>query len=101
MPRRVSRQPVLNPMEQGERPGLLSVPYLQSGGGEEWFWHCPIEGIVDWADISEVWLPSKTELSKVHPAAVLPAAMGGLWPVDDSSVKLSTMCAWFDGTKSF
>lgn len=101
MPKLVSRQVVLNTIEEAVRRGLLALRYLPPGGGEEWFWHCPIEGIVDWADISEVWLPSKTELSKVHPAAVLPAAMGGLWPVDDSSVKLSSLCAWFDGTNSF
>jgi hypothetical protein len=48
-----------------------------------------------------VWLPAKATLNRVHPAAVLPAALAGLWPDDDSPVKRSTLCAWFDGTQAF
>ena len=56
---------------------------------------------MDWADYSEVWLPAKATLNKVHSAAVLPAALAGLWPDDDSPVKLSALCAWFDGAQAF
>jgi hypothetical protein len=48
-----------------------------------------------------MWLPAKATLGKVHPAAVLPAAMLGLWPADDTAVKLSAVCSWFDGAHEF
>jgi hypothetical protein len=101
MPKLVNRQVIIDTIEEAVRRGLLALRYLPPGGGEDWFWHCPIEGIVDWVDLSELWLPGKATISKVHPAAVLPAALAGLWPDDDSPVKLSTLCAWFDGTQAF
>jgi hypothetical protein len=101
MPKLVNRQVVISTIEEAVRRGLLALRYLPPGGGEDWFWHCPIEGLVDWADYSEVWLPGKAVMTKVHPAAILPAALAGLWPSDDSPVKLSSLCAWFDGTRAF
>jgi hypothetical protein len=101
MPKLVNRQVVINTVEEAVRRGLLALRYLPPGGGEEWFWHCPIEGVVDWAEFSEVWLPGKAVITNVHPAAVLPTALAGLWPNDDTPVKLSAVCAWFDGTQAF
>jgi hypothetical protein len=101
MPKLVNRQVVINTIEDAVHRGLLALRYMPPGGGEDWFWHCPIEGVVDWADYAEVWLPAKTMISKVHSAAVVPTALIGLWPNDDSLVKLSTLCAWFDGSNAF
>jgi Protein of unknown function (DUF499) len=101
MPKLVNRRVIIDTIEEAVRRGLLALRYLPPGGGEEWFWHCPIEGIVEWADFSEVWLPGKATLNRVHSAAVLPPVLAGLWPDDDSSVKLSSVCAWFDGTQAF
>lgn len=101
MPKLVNRQVIVNTIEDGVRRGLVALRYLPLGGGEDWFWHCPIEGVLDWGDRSEVWLPAKATLNKVHPAVVVPAALAGLWPAEDTAVKLSTLCAWFDGAKSF
>lgn len=56
---------------------------------------------MDWADYSEVWLPAKATLTKVQQAAVVPGALTGLWPTDDSPLKLSTLCAFFDGAHAF
>jgi len=101
MPKLVNRQVVINTIEDAVRRGLVALRYMPPGGSEEWFWHCPIEGVVDWADYSEVWLPAKATVNKVHPAAVTPGALGGLFPSDDSPVKLSAVCAWFDGAHAF
>jgi len=35
------------------------------------------------------------------PSAVLPDSLPGLWPNDDSPVKLSEMYTWFDGEHSY
>jgi hypothetical protein len=101
MPKLVNRQVIIDTIEEAVRRGLLALRYLPPGGGEDWFWHCPIEGVVDWGDFSETWLPGKATINKIYPAAVLPAALAGLWPGDDSPVKLSAVCAWFDGTHVF
>jgi len=101
MPKLVNRQVIIETIEEAVRRGLLALCYLPPGGGEDWFWHCPIEGVVDWGDFSETWLPGKATINKIYPAAVLPAALAGLWPGDDSPVKLSAVCAWFDGTHVF
>jgi len=101
MPKLVNRQVVITTIEDAVRRGLVALRYMPPGGGEEWFWHGPIEGVVDWADYSEVWLPAKATLTKVQPAAVVPGALTGLWPTDDSPLKLSTLCAFFDGAHAF
>ncbi|MGH9651738.1 MAG: hypothetical protein ACRD3I_14900, partial [Terriglobales bacterium] len=101
MPKLVNRQVVINTIEDAVRRGLVALRYMPPGAGEDWFWHCPVEGVVDWADYSEVWLPAKAAVNKVHPAAVVPAALAGLFPSDDSPVKLSAVCAWFDGAHAF
>ena len=61
----------------------------------------PHRGSCHWADFSETWLPGKATIDKVYPAAVLPAALAGWCPGDDSPVKLSAVCAWFDSTHGF
>jgi hypothetical protein len=101
MPKLINRQVVINTVAEAVRRGLLALRYMPPGGGEDWFWHGPIEGVVDWADYSEVWLPPRATLTKVHPEAVLPTALAGLWPLDESALKLSSLCAFFDGTHSF
>jgi len=100
MPKLLNRQVVIKTVEEAVRRGLVALRYMPPGG-EEWFWHSPIEGVVDWADLSEVWLPAKATVNKVHPIAVGPTALAGLWPTDDTPVKLSALCAWFDGAHSF
>src|SRR5712691_4675096 len=101
MPKLVNRQVIIDTIEEAVRRGLLALRYLPPGGGEDWFWHSPIEGVVDWGDFSETWLPGKATINKIYPAAILPAALAGLWPGDDSPVQLSAVCAWFDGTHVF
>jgi len=101
MPKLVNRQVIINTIEDAVKRGLLALRYLPPGGGEDWFWHSPIEGIVDWADYSEVWLPAKATLNKVHSTSVLPSALPGLWATNDNPVKLSEVCAWFDGAHAF
>ena len=101
MPKLVNRQVVINTIGDAVRRGLLALRYMPPGGGEEWFWHSAIEGVVEWADLSEAWLPAKATLNKVQPAAVTPGALAGLFPADDSPVKLSAVCAWFDGAHTF
>jgi len=101
MPKLVNRNVVIKTVEDAVQRGLVALRYLPPGGGEEWFWHCPIEGVVDWAEYAEVWLPAKATLSKVHPAAVAPTALAGLWPTDGSPLKLSALCAFYDGSQAF
>jgi hypothetical protein len=101
MPKLVNRQAVINTVDEAVRRGLIALRYTPPGGGEEWFWHSPIEGVVDWGDYAEVWQPAKAVLSKVQPAAIVPTALAGLWPTDDSPLQLSGLCALFDGTHAF
>jgi len=101
MPKLLNSQTVVNTVEDAVRRGLLALRYVRPTGGEEWFWRCPIDGIVDWADCSEVWLPDRATLGEVHASAVVPDALPGLWPADDTPVKLSDVCGWFDGAHAF
>ena len=66
MPKLVNRRVIIETIEEAVRRGLLALRYLPPGGGEDWFWHSPIEGIVDWADFSEVWLPGKATLNRAR-----------------------------------
>ncbi len=101
MPKLVNPQVVVNTVEEAVRRGLVALRYMPPGGGEEWFWHCPIEGVVEWAEYSEMWLPTKAALSKVHASTVLPTALQGLWPSGEAPAKLSEVCSWFDGAHAF
>ena len=101
LPKLLNSQTVINTVEDAVRRGLLALRYVRPTGGEEWFWRCSIEGVVDWADCSEVWLPAKATLGQVHAGSVCPDALPGLWPVEDAPVKLSEVCAWFDGEHAF
>src|SRR5207244_2428149 len=40
-------------------------------------------------------------LNNLTPSSVLPDSLPGLWPDDDSSIKLSQMYTWFDGEHSY
>jgi len=101
MPKLVNRKAVLDTIEIGARRGLLALRYAAPGGTAEWFWHSPIEGIAEWAEFSEVWLPDTAKLESVPWQAVTPGSLGGLWPAQDDPVPLSTLCSWFDGNHSF
>lgn len=101
LPKLLNKQTVINTIADAVSRGLLALRYVRPTGGEEWFWRCPIDGVVDWADCSEAWLPDKAKLTQVHAAAIGPRALPGLWPEDGAPVKLSTVCAWFDGLHSF
>lgn len=101
LPKLLNKQTVINTISDAVKRGLLALRYVRPTGGEEWFWRCPIDGVVDWADCSEAWLPGEAELNQVHAAAVSHAALPGLWPEDGSPTKLSTVCAWFDGKHTF
>ena len=101
LPKLLNNQTVINTVEDAVRRGLLALRYIRPAGGEEWFWRCAIEGIADWADCSEVWLPADATLGQVRSAAIGPKALPGLWPADEAPLKLSELCSWFDGAHAF
>jgi len=63
---------------------------------EQWFWRSGID-IADWEKSAEAWLPAQATLNALSSAAVLPDALGGLWPKGDQGVKLADLYSWFDG----
>lgn len=100
LPKLLSGKTVLNTIEDAVRRGLLAVRCPRSDGSEQWFWRSNID-VVDWSKTAEAWLPAEANLNALSAAAVLPDSLTGLWPKDDSGVKLSTLVSWFDGTQNF
>ena len=100
LPKLLSGKTVLTTIEDAVRRGLLAIRYSRSDGSEHWFWRSGID-VADWGKTAEAWLPEKANLNALSAAAVLPDSLPGLWPKDDSGVKLSTLLSWFDGTHSF
>ena len=100
LPKLLSRQVVLNTVEDAVRRGILALRCRRSDGSEQWFWHCAID-MVDWEQIAEAWLPAGATPTNLHPSTVTPDALTGLWPEDDRGVKLSGLYSWFDGKHVF
>lgn len=101
LPKLLNSQAIVNTVEEAVQRGLLALRYIRPGGGEEWFWRSPIDGIMNWADHAEVWLPDQATLGQVRAEAVTPDALAGLWPAGEEPLKLSELCAWFDGAHAF
>jgi hypothetical protein len=100
LPKLLSRQTVLNTVQEAVQRGVMALRCRRSDGSEWWFWHSPID-IADWEQISEAWLPGSAKLTNLCPAAIVPDALSGLWPDDDHGVKLSELYTWFDGKHVF
>jgi hypothetical protein len=100
LPKLLRARTVATTIEDAVRRGLLALRITRSDGSATWFWRGPID-VVDWERIGEAWLPAAAQLDVVAPAAVLPAAMAGLWPTDGSGVTLATITGWFDGQHAF
>jgi hypothetical protein len=100
LPKLLSSNTVLSTIEDAVRRGLLAVRCQRTDGSEQWFWRSNID-VADWDKIAEAWLPAEANLNVLSAKAVLPDSLPGLWPKDDSGVKLSTMFSWFDGAHSF
>lgn len=100
LPKLLSVKTVLNTIEDAVRRGVLAVRCIRSDQSEAWFWRSGID-VADWGKSAEAWLPNQATLNALSAAAVLPDALSGLWPKEDSGVKLSDLFKWFDGTNSF
>jgi hypothetical protein len=100
LPKLLRARTVVNTIEDAVRRGLLALRITRSDGSTSWFWRGTID-VVDWERLGEAWLPAAAQLDVVAPAAVLPAALAGLWPEDGSGVKLGTLIGWFDGQHGF
>jgi hypothetical protein len=79
---------------------VLALRCPRSDGSEQFVWRAGID-VAEWGKTAEAWLPANATLNSLTPAAVLPDSLPGLWPKDDSGVKLSDMYKWFDGTHSY
>jgi len=100
LPKLLSRQTVLNSIEDAVKQGVLAVRCERSDGSEQWYWRTAID-MAEWDKVGEAWLPSASQLNSLSPSAVLPEVLKGLWPEDNSGVRLATLCSWFDGSHSF
>jgi hypothetical protein len=100
LPKLLSRKVVLTTVENAVQRGILALRCRRSDGSEQWYWHSAID-TAEWEQISEAWLPAGAKLTNLHPSAVTPAALAGLWPEDDHGVKLSELYTWFDGKHVF
>lgn len=100
LPKLLSSRTVLNTIEDAVRRGVLAVRCARSDGSEQWFWRSEIE-MSDWDKSAEAWLPAKTKLTSLVPGALLPESLPGLWPKDDTGVKVGSISAWFDGNHCF
>jgi hypothetical protein len=100
LPKLLSGRTVLNTIEDAVRRGVLAVRCVRTDQSETWFWRSGID-VTDWGKNAEAWLPGQATLNALSSAAVLPAALSGLWPKQDDGVKLSDLFSWFDGTHFF
>jgi hypothetical protein len=100
LPKLLSPTTVLNTIEDAVRRGVLALRYPRSDGSEQWFWRSSID-VADWGKTAEAWLPASATLNNLTPRAVLPDSLPGLWPKDDSGVKLSELFKWFDGSHHY
>jgi hypothetical protein len=53
--------------------------------------------MADWDKQGEAWLPERATLNSLSPSAIFPDSLPGLWPADETGVKLASLCSWFDG----
>jgi hypothetical protein len=57
--------------------------------------------MADWDKQGEAWLPENATLNSLSPSAIIPDSLPGLWPADETGVKLATLCSWFDGKHTY
>ncbi len=100
LPKLLRSKTVLNTIEDAVRRGLLAIRVHRADGSEIWFWRSGID-VVDWERNGEAWLPDKATLNALSAGAVIPSALPGLWPIDGSGVKLSSIFGWFDGAHHY
>jgi hypothetical protein len=100
LPKLLSRQVVLNTIEDAVFRGVLALCCKRSDGSEQWYWRSSID-MADWEEIAEAWLPERTSLKSLSSTAILPDSLTGLWPTSDQGVKLSQLYTWFDGKHNF
>ena len=100
LPKLMSRQVVLNTIEDAVRRGVLALCCRRSDGSVQWYWRSAID-MVEWEQTAEAWLPASAKLTNLYPSAVIPDALAGLWPEDDRGVRLSEFYTWFDGAHAF
>jgi hypothetical protein len=100
LPKLLSQKTVIKTIEDAVRRGVLAVCCKRPDGSEQWYWKSEID-MAEWDKVAEAWLPGKAMLNSLNQSAVLPDSLTGLWPSDDSGVKLSTLCSWFDGSHTY
>jgi Protein of unknown function (DUF499) len=100
LPKLLSQRTVLRSVEDAVRRGLLAVRCTRPDGSSSWFWKSAID-IVEWEKTGEAWLPAKADITRLASSAVLPESLPGVWPADGSGLKLSDLCAYFDGAHTF
>lgn len=100
LPKLLSRQVVLNTIEDAVFRGVLALCCKRSDGSEQWYWRGSID-MADWEEIAEAWLPEKASLKSLSSTAILPDSLTGLWPTSDEGVKLSQLYTWFDGKHNY
>lgn len=100
LPKLLSAKTVQNTIDDAVQRGVLALRCPRSDGSEQFFWRSRID-VAEWVKTGEAWLPASATLNNLTPSAVLPDSLPGLWPNDDSPVKLSEMYTWFDGEHSY
>jgi hypothetical protein len=100
LPKLLSYRAVVRTIDDAVRRGVLAVRCKRPDGSEQWYWKSDID-MADWDKVAEAWLPGKATLNSLNPSAILPDSLTGIWPSDDSGVKLSTLCSWFDGSHMY
>jgi hypothetical protein len=100
LPKLLSQRMVVMTIEDAVRRGVLALRCKRPDGSEQWYWKSGID-MSEWEKVAEAWLPEKATLNSLNPAAILPDSLTGLWPADDSGLKLSTLCSWFDGNHTY
>jgi hypothetical protein len=100
LPKLLSQRMVVKTIEDAVRRGVLALRCKRPDGSEQWYWKSEID-MSEWEKVAEAWLPEKATLNSLSPSAILPDSLTGLWPQDDSGLKLSTLCSWFDGSHTY
>ena len=100
LPKLLTQRTVLRSVENAVRRGLLALRCTRPDGSSSWFWKSAID-VVEWEKTGEAWLPAKANITRLAVSAVLPKSLPGIWPSDDSGLKLKGLCDCFDGAHTF
>ncbi len=96
LPKLLSQRAVVRTVEDAVKRGVLALRCKRPDGSEQWYWKSDID-MADWDKQGEAWLPENAMLNSLSPSAIFPDSLPGLWPADETGVKLATLCSWFDG----